>query len=276
MRIQSTDSSYCTVKAIKISGTTAFVTLLIMSNTPQSKHCAFSFWIKDLDTNQYTRADNNYYWVDRCNNYNNNVRNIDINMYKEVIFEIDITNANEASMQLNHWVRHLKLTIKNANENVIGKDLWESQELELVSKEIILPTISDLKVNKVGNTLVASYTQNYESQEDFNYINDNIITKLLVTSVYTGEILEEYPINNYNISETIKVELNQNNINYSEPININLHIQNKKGEDLLVKTKFFNPEYSGINVATLSDKLTHAVSGAIKTSDGIKRIIRIK
>lgn len=274
MRIQSTDSSYCTVKAIKISGTTAFITLLIMSNTPQSKHCAFSFWIKDLETNQYTRADNNYYWVDRCNNYNNNVRNIDINMYKEVMLQIDITNANEASMQLNHWVRHLKLTIKNANENVLGKDLWESEELELVSKEIILPSISDLKINKVDTTTVVSYTQTYESQEDFNYINNNLTTKLLVTSVYTGEILEEYPITTYNIIDQVEVMLASTN--YTEPINISLHIQNKKGENLLVKTKFFNPEYSGINLSTLTTKLTHAIAGAVKTSDGVKRIIRIK
>ena len=276
MKIQSTDSSYCTIKTIKISGNTAFITLLITSNTPQSKHCAFSFWIKDLETNKYTRADNNYYWIDRCNNYNNSVKNIDINMYKEIIIPIDITNANTASMQLNHWVRHLKLTIKSSNENVIGKDLWESSPIELVSKEIILPVISDIKINRGEDCYIVSYTQTYKSQEDFNYINDNLITKLLITSVYTGEIIEEYPINSYSALDTISIPLNQTGINYSEPININLHIQNKRGEDLFVKSKFFNPEHFGINISTLKDTLIKATTGAIKTDRGIKRIIRIK
>ena len=110
MQIKNTDASYCKIKDIKVSGNDANITLIVYSSSPQvSKenpnnpnsniHRAFTLHIRDKDNN-VIRINNNYYWIDRCSNYNNESNNIDINLYKEITIKVDISNSNKSTISL--------------------------------------------------------------------------------------------------------------------------------------------------------------------------------
>jgi hypothetical protein len=304
MKIKSTDSSYCTIKNIKVSGNIAYITLLIMSNTPQSKHCAFSFWIKDLETNQYTRANNNNYWIDRCNNYNNYSGNIDINMYKEIVLTVDITKSNTSSMQLNRWIRHIKITIKTDLAKQQDEDLWESDDLELLSDEIILPTLSNISCHTDQDlSLNLNFNLTYESQEDYNYTNNNLLFKAQTRSVYDNHILEYYYFDLYS-KETKKsllfegisfindpngeymcvnghfIQYTSGDVTrytklkegYDNPVFIDILILNMKEEVLYKKTIFFKPNLITHMLSYKGTDLTRIKSVVAKTSSGISRI----
>lgn len=304
MKIKSTDSSYCTVKSTKVSGNTAYITLLIMSNTPQSKHCAFSFWIKDLDNNEYTRANNNKYWIDRCNNYNNYSGNIDINMYKEITLTVDITKANTSPMQLNRWFRPIQITIKSENAIQTSEDLWESETLELLSDEIILPNITNLICRSESEYgLKVLFNLKYKSQEDFNYINNNLLFLIRTRSVYDNHIIESqnFLVNNQDTNFEINfegvsfinsedgeymcingkfVQYTSGNVTrykkitegYDNPVYIDILILNLKEETLYEKTIFFRPY-------TIANKFTYKGLNnpkckriCVKTSEGVSNI----
>lgn len=305
MKIKSTDSSYCTVKNIKISGNIAYITLLIMSNTPQSKHCAFSFWVKDIETNEYIKANNNRYWIDRCNSYDNYSGNIDINMYKEIILKVDITKANTASMQLNRWVRHIQITLKDSAATQYGEDYWISEELELLSDEIILPELSNLKYISGDNlSLNAMFNLSYSSQEDFNYTNNNLLFKIQTRSVYDNHIIEEQLFSVTSKDSEIKITfegvsyINDPNgdyicINgefiqatntedrrytkeiegYDNPVYVDIIFMNLKEEVLFKHTTFFKP-YSLAQKLFIKNGVVKSAS--IKLSEGIINIKDIK
>ena len=272
MIILGTTSSYCTLKDIKISGTTAYIKLLIISNAPQSEHCAFSFWIEDLDTHLYAKADNNIYWIDRCSNYNTDARNIDINMYKEIIIPIDISNYNNASMQLNRWLRHIRLIMKPHEEGEAGRVVWMSNDLELLSQEISLPRITEPYIKNKEGILQVSFEKHYETQEDFNYIDKHLTFKIKVTSVYTSELLEEHTLPNYYYKDVEVLQLIEPN--YTEPVNIGVYIYNNKEEELYSVVKFYNPERNDINLKVLKDTFRGVKRLAIKKDNTIKEIIK--
>lgn len=272
MIINGTTSSYCMVKDIKISGTIAYIKLLIISNTPQSEHCAFSFWLQDLDTKLFSKADNNIYWIDRCNNYNNDSRNIDINMYKEIIIPVDISNFSTSSMQLNRWIRHVSLVIRPYENGNSGVANWVSEPIELLSQEITLPTITEPSIKNEAGVITVSFDKNYETQEDFNYIDKHLIFKIKVSSVYTSEILEEHILPNHSYKETETLKLI--NTNYTEPINIGVYVYNNKEELLDYKIRFYNPEQLDIKLKVLNKTFNPVKRIAIKQNGVIKEIIK--
>ena len=83
----------CKITSITISESTASIHCILYSTSPAKKHEAFKFYLKDKD-NTLTSISENVYWIDRTNNYNNDIRNIDVNQYLELILKVDITKQN--------------------------------------------------------------------------------------------------------------------------------------------------------------------------------------
>ena len=282
MRIKGTTSSYCKITDIKISGFKAYVYLLVTSTTPQidpisstANTCVFSFFARDLDTS-LTRLTNNNYWIDRCNNYDNNLNNVDINKHKQIILEIDITNKNNSIMRNNRWVRELQIVMINTRTN---EEAWTSDYIELISKEVSLPEINAVKLIKTKSELQLSFNLNYATQEDFNYINDNLKPKVLVTSAYTNTLLESYDVpmsslSNLNPNKQVNITLNKY---YTEPFLIKIRIENLRGDVLKEKENFYNPELIFSNISAIKNNKPIVCKRMVAiTKDGCKNIINIK
>ena len=281
MLIKNTDGSYCKIKEIKVSGLRAYVTLVIYSSIPQTSednmgniHRVFSFYLKDLNSNELHKLSHNNYWIDRNNNYDNDSNNIDINMHKEIILEVDITNNNQAEMQDNKWLRRCNIVM--IDHTTSAEEAWVSEELTLISKEIELPTMSNLKiVTGIDNILAITFKYIYESQADFNYINENLETIVEIKSVYTGETLETCEFPHYLNENTQEETFIFNSINeYTEPVIINIYIKNLKGDVLQYSSHFFNQLINNTNL-TVKDTTLHTVKSVSIKDTTVKTVLHI-
>lgn len=247
MLIKNTDATYCKIKDIKISGLEAYITLLVYSSKPQTTEDnlgrvsrVFSFYLKDKETQELTRLTNNNYWIDRCNNYNNDSNNIDINMYKEIILTVDISNLNKSKMLGNRWVRDCSLLILDQQSSTQAT-LWESEELSLISKEIVLPKINNLRINITSESnLQISFNEIFETQEDFNYINNNLSTEVNIFSAYNNYLIERYEVLDSDKDNNV-VTINTFEHEFNSPIIVQINVLNNVGEILLQESKFYNP-----------------------------------
>lgn len=274
MLIKNTDATYCKIKDIKVSGLEAYITVLVYSSKPQTTEDnlgrtsrVFAFYLKDKNTGNITRLSNNNYWIDRCNNYNNDSTNVDINLYKEIILTVDISNLNQSKMLNNRWVRECVLLIldqQSSSNNI----LWNSEDLELISQEIVIPTISNIKINCDSNSaLNISFKQKYESQEDFNYINNNLKTIVKILSAYNNTLIEEYELIEYDFENNI-ANITTFNHEYNSPIIVEIDLLNNSNEILSQHKQFYNPLshhkvfikqnniIKQINTCTISNKRT--------------------
>jgi hypothetical protein len=280
MLIKNTDGSYCKIKEIKVSGLKAYVTLVIYSSVPQTSednmgniHRVFSFYLRDLNSTELYRLSHNNYWIDRNNNYNNDSNNVDINMHKEIILEIDITNNNQAVMQENRWLRRCNIVMI---DHTTGADeAWISENLELISKEIELPKLDKFKISYSNKDKVISVDLKltHKIEEDFNYINENIKTVIEIRSTHTHEVLESLDfgtVENKPESYIYFVSCNE----YTEPVIININIENLKGDILQTYSKFFNPLINPVNLTIKDSELIAVKAVSLKESE-IKTIKHI-
>lgn len=255
MLIKNTDGSYCKIKNVKVSGLKAYITLVIYSSIPQTSqdnmgniHRVFSFYLRDLNSIELHRLSQNNYWIDRNNNYNSDSNNVDINMHKEIILEVDITNNNQSNMLENKWIRQCNIVLIDHTTNPI--EAWVSEDLELISKEIELPTLSNLQILADTGSIILKFKYLYESQEDFNYINSNLVTEIRIKSIYSDEILESTDLpgftDKYVREQTV---LYQSYNEYTEPVIVQILIKNLKEDILKVYSKFFNPALSNLNIS---------------------------
>lgn len=274
MLIKNTDGAYCKIKETKVSGLKAYITLVIYSSVPQTSedsmgniHRVFSFYLRDLNSTELVRLSHNNYWIDRNNNYNNDSNNIDINMHREIILEVDITNNNQSEMQEGRWVRRCNIIL--IDHTTGSEEAWVSEDLELISKEIELPELTKFSVYKNSdNYLEINFKYKYESQEDFSYINSNIYYDLAIKTTYSNETIEhrefyssqDNPINNTDISY---ISENQ----YTEPVIVCMQIKNLKGETINIENKFFNPIIGSNRVTIKDNDLLPVKSISIKTND---------
>lgn len=274
MLIKNTDGAYCKIKETKVSGLKAYITLVIYSSVPQitadimgNINRVFSFYLRDLNSTELVRLSHNNYWIDRNNNYNNDSNNIDINMHREIILEVDITNNNQSEMQEGRWVRRCNIIL--IDHTTGSEEAWVSEDLELISKEIELPELTKFSVYKNSdNYLEINFKYKYESQEDFSYINSNIYYDLAIKTTYSNETIEhrefyssqDNPINNTDISY---ISENQ----YTEPVIVCMQIKNLKGETINIENKFFNPIIGSNRVTIKDNDLLPVKSISIKTND---------
>lgn len=275
MLIKNTDHSYCKIKETKISGLKAYVTLIIYSSAPQTSqdimgniNRVFSFYLRDLNSTQlYRLPPYNNYWIDRNTNYHNDSTSIDVNMYKEIILEIDITNTNQSDMIDNHWVRKCNIVMIDHTTN--DEEAWVSPTLELISKGIKLPTLSNLQITSDSyNALHVNFKYTYESQEDFNYINNNLITIIEIKSASTDYLVEscEFPHEyNSNTKESIIMFTSLNT--YTETLSINILLKNIRGDVLSKNNYFYNPAIGNINLSIKDKEPLHVKAAYIKDVD---------
>lgn len=183
--IKNTNAN-CKIKEVKVTNTTAYITVTFYSHAAAETNKAFQFYIKENQT--LTLLNNNFYWIDRNNNYDNNISNIDINLYKDIILEVDITNQNQSSMQDNRWIRDIQLVLKDTTTN---ENAWFSETLNLISKEIELPSIENLDfITDSSYNLTVKFKYVYDSQQDFNYNNNNLYTVINIRALHSEQILE--------------------------------------------------------------------------------------
>lgn len=274
MLIKNTDGAYCKIKETKVSGLKAYITLVIYSSVPQTTkdsmgniHRVFSFYLRDLNSTELVRLSHNNYWIDRNNNYNNDSNNIDINLHREIILEVDITNNNQSEMQDGRWVRRCNIIL--IDHTTGSEEAWVSEDLELISKEIELPELIKFSIYKNSdNYLEINFKYRYESQEDFSYINSNIYYDLAIKTTYSNETIEhrefyslqDNPINNTDISY---ISENQ----YTEPVIVCMQIKNLKGETINIENKFFNPIIGSNRVTIKDNDLLSVKAISIKTND---------
>ena len=274
MLIKNTDGAYCKIKETKVSGLKAYITLVIYSSVPQTTadimgniNRVFSFYLRDLNSTELVKLSHNNYWIDRNNNYNNDSNNIDINMHREIILEVDITNNNQSEMQEGRWVRRCNIIL--IDHTTGSEEAWVSENLELISKEIELPELIKFSIYKNSdNYLEINFKYKYESQEDFSYINSNIYYDLAIKTTYSNETIEhrefyssqDNPINNTDISY---ISENQ----YTEPVIVCMQIKNLKGETINIENKFFNPIIGSNRVTIKDNDLLPVKSISIKTND---------
>lgn len=274
MLIKNTDGAYCKIKETKVSGLKAYITLVIYSSVPQTSedsmgniHRVFSFYLRDLNSTELVRLSHNNYWIDRNNNYNNDSNNIDINMHREIILEVDITNNNQSEMQDGRWVRRCNIIL--IDHTTGSEEAWISEDLELISKEIELPELTKFTIYKNSdNYLEINFKYKYESQEDFSYINSNIYYDLAIKTTYSNETIEHrefYSSQNNPINNTDISYISENK--YTEPVIVCMQIKNLKGETISIENKFFNPMINSNRVTIKDNDLLPVKSISIKTND---------
>ena len=182
-------SASCKLVSTKVSKAKAYIKLIISSTKPAEEQKYYRFYIQE--DSQLSLISNNNYWIDRNTNYNNDGNNIDINMYRELLIEVDITAGNGGKMIGNRWVRECQLVL--VDEDFDKTPVWYSETLYLVSDEIELPDIQELNIYNTDNftKLHVELLYRYKSQADFNYNNENLYTKIVLKSNTTGKILDE-------------------------------------------------------------------------------------
>ena len=256
-------SANCKIKSITISETTAYITCIIYSLAPAIHHEAFKFYLRDKDKT-LTSISENVYWIDRLNNYNNDILNIDVNQYLELLLTVDISKQNNGDILENKWVRYCNLVLKNINDT--SNDFaWVSEDLTLISKQFEIPRIKNLDIysDKLYN-LHVNFTYDYKSRQDFNYNNKNLYTTINVISIHTHNILETYRIDEEDsFTSQVKATLLGT---YNTPVNVQIQLRNYKGEVLLTYERLYTPI-----VRTTTTYIKTALAFYVRETDIIER-----
>lgn len=262
MKIKNTDGSYCKIKDIKISGLKAYVTLVIYSSVPQTSpdslgntHRVFSFYLRDKGSNKLYSLSKNDYWIDRNNNYATDSSNVDINMYKEILLEIDISNYGQGDLKQTNWVRNCNILIIDSLDTT--NELWCSEDLNLISKEIILPIITDINIKNTEGFITTSFSSTYETQEDFNYSNSNLYYKVKILEPNTNFILEEDSITltQKDFDSTSPILTTKTDNAYANPVIVCIEVINTKDEILKQIKTFINPAIYRPNISIIDNDI---------------------
>lgn len=181
-------NSRAKILGVLVRKSTAYITLLIHSDIPEPTPKVLNFYLREKD-NEIKISPNNY-WLDYRNNTDSSFNNVDIGMHKEIILEVDITNQGRAPMRGPRWVRDCQLVIRDMTD--VAKTVWVSEYLTLVSDEIELPRMTSINVFNRDDfeKLVVQARFQYDSQQDFNYSNQNLYTAISIRSSITQRVLE--------------------------------------------------------------------------------------
>lgn len=187
MLIRGTNSQ-AKILNVSIRKSTAYLTLLIHSDIPEPNPKVLNFFLRE--GSKMTKISPNNYWIDYRNNTDSSFNNVDIGMHKEIILEIDITDQGRAPMRGPRWVRDCQLVIRDVTD--VAQSVWVSEYLTLISDEIALPRMTSINVFNRDNfeKLVVQARFHYDSQEDFNYTNQNLYTAISIRSNITQRVLE--------------------------------------------------------------------------------------
>lgn len=256
--IKGTNST-CLIKSIRVSKSKAYITLVVASKEFNSTSTPFNIYLKDynLDTviqsnmlasisdeldstesyykvsnivdTEYTDTllSNTTYWIDMLENYGDDSFNENIEMYKEITLEIDISNGSKSSIIKNKFVRYISIFFKN---KITSDIIWMSEQVLLISKEISIPKIENVlfETDSRGK-IYGKFSYKYSSDADFNYNNSYLFTVIVIKSPQTNATLEAITIEeeSFNTSE-IKF---QTNLEYTDTVLINIILKNYYGSE---------------------------------------------
>ena len=136
--IQDTNAD-CKITDISIQQNIALISCVIFSNAATRPAQSFRFFLKDMEDNSIELLSEKVYWIDNTNNALG-TKNINVNKYKEVLLQIDISKDNTAQIKNKHWVRECVLYLVNT-KNTHNSPAWKSNTLTLVSAEFEIPEI---------------------------------------------------------------------------------------------------------------------------------------
>jgi hypothetical protein len=201
------------IKNITVSKEKAFVTFLVFANKLETTNKSYQFYIEDFDKDNKSKGfkllSRNFYWLNFFNKgLTTDSNTVDFKLYKELTFEVDITNFNSSEIKNNRWVRPVKFRLYNTQTK---KYDFVSDKYDLISDEILVPEIQGVRIYSLDvdktdpdlEKIVVELKFKYESQYDFNYTNTNIeyILQLVspqTTKVIDSVILKENDVNDMN------------------------------------------------------------------------------
>ena len=185
-------STYCEIKDISITQQEGTIKVLLFSNQENNVTFGLKFYLLDEGKGTEELINTNTYWVEKFqpsfDSTSNIQNNIDINLFKELLFKVDITNKNRSSFQVDRWIRNVRIVIRvdaiigQSTVNV-GDLIYRSEQISLVSGLVIVPDLKQISIKSINNDvnldanveeLLVSIYYNYGIENDFNYNNKNI------------------------------------------------------------------------------------------------------
>jgi hypothetical protein len=256
-------STYCEIKDVSITQQEAIIKILMFSNQENNVTFGLKFFLLDEETEREELINNNTYWVERFQpsfETNGNVENnIDINLFKELYFKIDITDKNRSNFLVNRWLRNIRILIKA--ETIIGNSnvqtnevVFKSEKLSLVSSLVIVPDIKQISIKSINTDLdvnieelMVSIYYDYGIENDFNYNNENIQYFFRLINPKTLRVIKESQkilTENGSFDQDLKLGVLKytfTSLKIRTPIIVNISIRDLKGNVIKAYNKFYIP-----------------------------------
>jgi hypothetical protein len=256
-------STYCEIKDVSITQQEAIIKILMFSNQENNVTFGLKFFLLDEETEKEELINNNTYWVERFQpsfETNGNVENnIDINLFKELYFKIDITDKNRSNFLVNRWLRNIRILIKA--ETIIGNSnvqtnevVFKSEKLSLVSGLVIVPDIKQISIKSINSDLDVSIEElmvsiyyDYGIENDFNYNNENIQYFFRLINPKTLRVIKESQkilTENGLFDQDLKLGVLKytfTSLKIRTPIIVNISIRDLKGNVIKAYNKFYIP-----------------------------------
>ena len=256
-------STYCEIKDVSITQQEAIIKILMFSNQENNVTFGLKFFLLDEETEREELINNNTYWVERFQpsfETNGNVENnIDINLFKELYFKIDITDKNRSNFLVNRWLRNIRILIKA--ETIIGNSnvqtnevVFKSEKLSLVSSLVIVPDIKQISIKSINSDLdvnieelMVSIYYDYGIENDFNYNNENIQYFFRLINPKTLRVIKESQkilTENGLFDQDLKLGVLKytfTSLKIRTPIIVNISIRDLKGNVIKAYNKFYIP-----------------------------------
>lgn len=256
-------STYCEVKDVAITQQQATIKVLMYSNQENNVTFGLQFYLLDIDKGTEELINNNTYWVERFQpSFEEQVNvenNVDINLFKEILFKVDITNRNRSTFITDRWIRNVRLIIKASTiigtSNVqVGEILYTSELLSLVSGLVVVPDIKQISIKSINTDtdldvekLLVSIYYDYGIENDFNYNNQNVQYHFKLINPKTFKTIKgslKILTENGTYDEDLKLGVLKytfDGLQLRTPIIVNISIRDLKGNVIKNYNKFYVP-----------------------------------
>lgn len=252
-------NSFFEVKNVSIRKEEALITLAIFSNTPSNTNVGLRFYIEDQTGHSLLSP--TFYWVDRYSNTTNEnvwTGNEDVNLHKEVVFKIDITNQNRSKFVDLRWVRDIKFVIKadsvgNSLTITLGEVLLVSESIQLISNIVPIPLILDIDIKSFDTDdsdrsleeLAVSIYYDYGIESDFNYVNKNIEYKFQLLNYRNLRAFDQRTLTeNGTLDQSNKlgiIKYKFTSLKLRSPFLVSVIVLDKQGNHLANYIKLYRP-----------------------------------
>lgn len=256
-------STYCEIKDVSITQQEALVKVLLFSNEENKVTFGLRFYLLDIETNKRELINNNFYWVERFQTSLVGLdaiqNNVDVNLYKEILFKVDITNKNRATFKVNRWIRPVRILIivekifGLSNQVQEGDVVYTSELLNLVSGLVVIPDIKAIDIKSVNlnndsniEEIIVRAFYDYGIENDFNYSNQNIQYHFRIINPRTLKTINRRVlIENGESDESSKLGVLKytfSGMSLRKPILVNISIRDLKGFIIKDYTRLYIPQ----------------------------------